>query len=173
MPRLGEPSPPYEMQPPKEHLSPWIELMSQISKLLEIWGPMAPCSSSCRGLGGPLLSGGKFVFLYLSFFLSFCTLQYSNRRGGWCQGWLTPYSTPWVVSVWQVLQFWWQNVELTFCSKKLEITFFKSFFGALPKISDWIRKYVQIPVWSDGSWLHAKHHVHDFLSRLGVEWLYF
>ena len=52
------------------------------------------------------------------------------------RGLLNPYSTPCVVSVWQVLLVWWQNVELTFCSKK--------HFGALPKISDWIWKYVQI-----------------------------
>ena len=34
------------------------------------------------------------------------------------RGLLNPYSTPCVVSVWQVLLVWWQNVELTFCSKK-------------------------------------------------------
>ena len=27
------------------------------------------------------------------------TVQYSNRRGGWCQGWITPYSTLCGVSV--------------------------------------------------------------------------
>ena len=39
---------------------------------------------------------------------------------------------------------WWQNLELTFCSKNATNYFFKPLFGALPKIGDWIQKYVQI-----------------------------
>ena len=37
-----------------------------------------------------------------------------------------------------------QNVELTFCSKNAKNHLFKPLFGALPKISNWIQKYVQI-----------------------------
>ena len=90
------------------------------------------------------------IFAFLSFlsFFSFClSVQYSTEQYGTVQystvtgeedgvrGWLIPYSTP----------LWWQNVELTFCFKKmLKITFLKPLFGALPKIGDCICKYVQI-----------------------------
>ena len=90
------------------------------------------------------LSFCLFVFLYST--VQYSMVQYSTVTGeeDGVRGWITPYSTPCVVSVWQVLLVWWQNVELTFCFKMLKITFFKTLFGALPKISDWIRKYVQI-----------------------------
>ena len=86
-----------------------------------------------------------FVFLYST--VQYSMVQYSTVTGevDGVRGWLTPYSTPCVVSVWQVLLVWWHNVELTFCSKKCrKITFLKPLFGALPKIGDWIQKYVQI-----------------------------
>ena len=66
-----------------------------------------------------------YLCIFAFFVLSFCTVQYgkvqystvTGEEDG-VRGWLTPYSIPCVVSVWQVLLVWWQNVELTFCSKK-------------------------------------------------------
>ena len=106
-------------------------------------------------------------FVFLSFlsslpfclfvFLSFCTVQYSTIQYSMVQystvtgeedgvrGWLTPYSTPRVVSVWQVAASLVAECGTNILFKKLQKSLFKkTLFGALPKISDWIWKYVQI-----------------------------
>ena len=54
----------------------------------------------------------------------------------------SPQLWPCVMTVTTVVLVWWEKLELTFVPKTL--IFLNPLFGALPKIRDWIQKYVQI-----------------------------
>ena len=68
--------------------------------------------------------------------VQYSTVQYSTVQEDGVRGWITPYSTLCGVTVTGAASL------VAECGTK--ITFLKPLYGALPKISDWIRKYVQI-----------------------------
>ena len=72
------------------------------------------------------------------------TIQYSKRRGGWCQGVAhSIFHSICGVSVTgadSLVAEYGINILFKKCQKSL----FNPLFGALKKISDWIQKYVQI-----------------------------
>ena len=72
------------------------------------------------------------------------TVQYTTGEEDGVRGWLTLYSTLCDASVTGAASLVAEYGTNILFKKTQKITFFKPPFGALPKISDWIRKYVQI-----------------------------
>ena len=87
--------------------------------------------------------------------VQYSTVQYSMVQYSTVTGeedgvrvWLIPYSTPCVVSVWQVLLVCWQNVELTFHLKNAENHFFKTPFWGTSK-----NRWLDPKICADPSWI--------------------
>ena len=78
--------------------------------------------------------------------VKYSTVQYSTVTGeeDGVRRWQTPYSALCGASVTGAASLVAECVTNILFKKMPKITFFKPLFRALPKISDWIRKYVQI-----------------------------
>ena len=131
-----------------------------------------------EGLGAvraPCQGGCNFVFLYFFVvFLSFCTVQYSNRRGGWCQGVAHfIFHSMCGVSVTGAASLVAECGTNILFQKTQKITFLKHLFGALPKIGDWIQKYVQI---CHGfpflKWCETSQLVQRFGCKRSLKWVF-
>ena len=77
--------------------------------------------------------------------IQYGTEQYSNKRGGWCQGVThSIFHSMCGVSVTGAASLVAECGTNILFQKTQKITFFKPVFRALPKIRDLIRKYMHI-----------------------------